>query len=65
MWVTFFALATAVAVWFSAASLAVQLDKGRSEFNAALEGRGHPPAASRRLSSASDAKAASPAARLD
>ena len=38
MWVTFYALATAVAVWFSATNFAIQLDKSRAAFNnAAIE----------------------------
>jgi hypothetical protein len=37
MWVTFFALATAASVWLSAASLAVQYNKPRALFNAAIE----------------------------
>ena len=39
MWVTLFALATAAAVWFSAANLAIQFSKQRAAFNSAIESR--------------------------
>lgn len=37
MWNTLFAIAIAASVWFSAASLAVEFDKQRSSFLAALD----------------------------
>jgi hypothetical protein len=40
MWVTLFALATAVSVWFSVANLAVQLRKDQAVVNSMIESRG-------------------------
>jgi len=40
MWVTLFALATAVSVWFSAANLAVQLRKDQAVVDSVIESRG-------------------------
>ena len=37
MWNTLFAIAIAASVWFSAASLAVEFDKQRSSFLAAID----------------------------
>jgi hypothetical protein len=39
MWVTLFGLAVAASVWFSAASLALQLEKKQADVNAAIERR--------------------------
>jgi hypothetical protein len=39
MWVTFFALATAASVWFSAANLAIQLRKDHTLVNSVIESR--------------------------
>jgi hypothetical protein len=51
MWVTFFALATAASVWFSAASLAVQLREGQARVNAVIESHGRTPDGSHQVSS--------------
>jgi hypothetical protein len=45
MWVTLFALATAAAVWFSAANLAIELHKEQLAANSAIESRGQIPEA--------------------
>lgn len=39
MWNTVFALALALSVWFSAANLAIQLNKDRAAVSAFIEGR--------------------------
>jgi hypothetical protein len=46
MWVTLFALAMAVSVWFSAANLAVQLNKDRAAFEGAIERQAQMPGTS-------------------
>jgi hypothetical protein len=45
MWVTLFALATAAAVWFSAANLAIELRKEQVAANSAIGSRGQIPEA--------------------
>lgn len=64
MWVTFFALATAVSVWFSAANLAVQLRKDQALANAAIESR-QTPVANRQVSSVVPSGAVTAASQID
>jgi hypothetical protein len=55
MWVTFFALSTAACVWLSAVSLAVQYNKQRAVFKAAIETQAETPTLGpRQLSSANN-----------
>ncbi len=56
MWVTFFSLAMAASVWFSAANLAVQLGKERAAFNTAIESRDLPRLQDERLSGAPNSR---------
>jgi hypothetical protein len=65
MWVTFFALATAASVWFSAANLAVQLRKDQALVHAAIESRDQTREARQQLSSATPSSAVASAAQID
>jgi hypothetical protein len=48
MWITFFALAIAAAIWFSAANLAIELDKAHTAVNTAVQSQADMPVASGR-----------------
>jgi hypothetical protein len=63
MWVTGFSLAVAAAVWFSAASFAVQFNKERAAFIAAVESRPQTPDG--QISSAGVGEDQPPILRLD
>jgi hypothetical protein len=52
MWVTLFALATAVSVWISAANLADQLRKDQALVHSVIESRAPPRGAGQQFSSA-------------
>ncbi len=63
MWNTVFALALALSVWFSAANLAIQLDKDRAAVSAFIEGRQQGPET--RYRQVSSTEAGSPTAGID
>lgn len=65
MWVTFFALATAASVWFSAANLAVELRKDQAMVNSVIESRRETRDANQQVSSAVRSHAISAVSEID
>ena len=65
MWVTFFALATAASVWFSAANLAVELRKDQAMVNSVIESRRETRDAKQQVSSAVRSHAISAVSEID